>query len=106
MVRSRPCRHPRRRQLPVRAFGSVGGTPPFSVKGEGAWLTDADGNRRVDFICGWGPLLLGHSRAEVVDAVQQTAANLMCPGGSTPGEVELAEAVVARLKAVNPDALD
>lgn len=91
---------------PVRAFGSVGGTPPFSVKGDGAWLTDVDGNRRVDFICGWGPLLLGHSHPEVVEAVQSTAANLMCPGGSTPGEVELAEAVVARLKRVDENAVD
>lgn len=91
---------------PVRAFGSVGGTPPFSVRGEGAWLTDADGNRRVDFICGWGPLLLGHSHPRVVEAVQSAAANLMCPGGPTPGEVELAETVVSRLRQVDEHAVD
>lgn len=82
---------------PVRAFGSVGGTPPFTAKGEGAWIIDVDGNRRVDLICGWGPLLLGHSHPEVVEAVQRTAADMMCPGGSTPGEVELAEAIVGRM---------
>ena len=82
---------------PVRAFGSVGGTPPFTVSGEGAWLTDTDGNRRVDLVCGWGPMLLGHSHPEVVEAVQRAAAAVMCPGGSTPGEVELAEAIVARM---------
>ncbi|SJM60520.1 glutamate-1-semialdehyde 2,1-aminomutase [Gulosibacter sp. 10] len=91
---------------PVRAFGSVGGTPPFSVRGEGAWLTDADGDRRVDLVCGWGPLLLGHSHPEVVEAVQSTAARMMCPGGSTIGEVELAEAIVGRLDAVREGAVD
>lgn len=82
---------------PVRAFGSVGGTPTFTAEADGAWITDVDGNRRVDLICGWGPLLLGHSHPEVVAAVQDTAAKMMCPGGSTPGEVELAEAIVKRL---------
>ena len=86
---------------PVRAFGSVGGTPPFTESAAGAWITDVEGNRRVDLICGWGPLLLGHSHPEVVEAVRETASRMMCPGGSTPGEVELAEAVVARIPAID-----
>lgn len=86
---------------PVRAFGSVGGTPPFTHSAEGAWITDIDGNRRVDLVCGWGPLLLGHTHPEVVEAVRETASRMMCPGGSTVGEVELAEEIVKRIPALD-----
>ena len=54
---------------PVRAFRSVGGTPRFIARGEGAWLVDADGNRYVDLVLSWGPLILGHAHPEVLAAV-------------------------------------
>lgn len=82
---------------PVRAFGSVGGTPVFTASARGAWITDIEGTARVDLICGWGPLLLGHSHPEVVAAVRDMAVDMMCPGGTTTGEVELAEEVVHRM---------
>ena len=59
---------------PVRAFRAVGGTPRFMVRGEGCWLTDADGRRYVDLVCSWGPLILGHAHPAVVDAVAGAAA--------------------------------
>ena len=55
---------------PVRAFRGVGGTPVFFAGGEGAWLTDEDGNRYVDYVGSWGPMLQGHGFAPVVDAVR------------------------------------
>jgi glutamate-1-semialdehyde 2,1-aminomutase len=81
---------------PVRAFRAVGGTPRFMVRGEGPWLFDADGRRYVDLICSWGPLLLGHAHAEVVAAVSAAAGLGTSFGTPTPGEVELAEQIVAR----------
>src|SRR4051812_22232927 len=54
---------------PVRAFRGVGGTPVFFRKGEGAWLTDVDGNRYVDYVGSWGPLILGHAHPAIVEAV-------------------------------------
>src|SRR6187399_927809 len=57
---------------PVRAFGSVGGTPLFIERGEGAFVFDADGNRYTDFCCSWGPLILGHAHPKVVDAIIKT----------------------------------
>ena len=58
---------------PVRAFSSVGGTPRYITSARGYWLTDADGNRYVDLICSWGPMILGHAHPAVVDAVQRAA---------------------------------
>jgi glutamate-1-semialdehyde 2,1-aminomutase len=84
---------------PVRAFRAVGGTPRFMVRGEGPWLIDADGRRYVDLVCSWGPLLLGHAHPEVVAAVQAAAALGTSFGTPTPGEVELAEELVARTAA-------
>jgi len=81
---------------PVRAFQAVGGTPRFLVEGRGCWLTDADGRRYVDLVCSWGPLLLGHAHPEVIAAVTEAAARGTSFGAPTPGEVELAEAIVAR----------
>src|SRR5438445_3440284 len=54
---------------PARAFGAVGGEPPFIARGEGPFLFDVDGNRYVDYIGSWGPLILGHAHPRVVDAV-------------------------------------
>jgi glutamate-1-semialdehyde 2,1-aminomutase len=84
---------------PVRAFKSVGGTPRFMVRGEGPWLFDADGRRYVDLVCSWGPLIHGHAHPAVVEAVQAAAAKGTSFGTPTPGEVELAEELVARTAA-------
>ncbi|MFD2757478.1 glutamate-1-semialdehyde 2,1-aminomutase [Gulosibacter faecalis] len=86
---------------PVRAFGSVGGVPTFTTSAQGAWLTDVEGVRRVDLVCGWGPMLLGHSHPDVVAAVTETASRMMCPGGPATGEVELAEEIVHRVPAID-----
>jgi glutamate-1-semialdehyde 2,1-aminomutase len=80
---------------PVRAFRSVGGTPRFIDRGEGAWLVDADGNRYVDLVLSWGPLILGHAHPEVVAAVVETAGRGTTYGAPTELEVRLAERVVA-----------
>src|SRR5215470_8922077 len=79
---------------PVRAFRAVGGNPPFVVKGEGAYLWDADGNRYLDYFGSWGPMILGHAFPSVVAAIQQAAANSASFGASTPVEGDLAEFVV------------
>jgi len=81
---------------PVRAFNAVGGTPRFITAAEGAWLTDADGNRYVDLICSWGPMLLGHAHPEVRAAVEAAVARGTSYGTPTVPEVELAEEIVAR----------
>jgi glutamate-1-semialdehyde 2,1-aminomutase len=84
---------------PVRAFRAVGGTPRFMVRGEGCWLFDADGRRYVDLVCSWGPLILGHAHPEVVAAVREAAGRGTSFGTPTPGEVDLAEEIVARTPA-------
>ncbi|HEV7896434.1 MAG TPA: glutamate-1-semialdehyde 2,1-aminomutase [Planosporangium sp.] len=81
---------------PVRAFRAVGGTPRFMVRGEGCWLFDADDRRYVDLVCSWGPLILGHAHPAVVEAVTAAAARGTSFGTPTPGEVDLAEEIVAR----------
>src|SRR6516225_8562092 len=58
---------------PVRAFRSVGGEPPFLVRGEGAYVWDADGNQYIDYVGSWGPLILGHTLPDVIDAITQAA---------------------------------
>jgi len=84
---------------PVRAFGSVGGTPRFLTSARGAYVTDVEGREYVDLVGSWGPALLGHAHPEVVDAVQAAAARGLSFGASTPGEAELAELVVGRMDA-------
>src|SRR6266536_6354608 len=81
---------------PVRAFRAVGGTPRFMARGAGPWLFDADGRRYVDLVCSWGPLIHGHAHPEVVAAVTAAAAKGTSFGTPTPGEVDLAEEIVAR----------
>ena len=85
---------------PVRAFGSVGGDPFFVARGEGAYLYDTDGRRYVDYVQSWGASILGHAHPAVVDAVQRAAARGTSYGAPTPGEVELAEAICARVASV------
>jgi glutamate-1-semialdehyde 2,1-aminomutase len=85
---------------PVRAFNSVGGTPRYMASAQGCWLTDADGNRYVDLVCSWGPMILGHAHPAVVEAVQRTAAAGLSFGAPTAGETELAAEIIARVKPV------
>lgn len=85
---------------PVRAFSSVGGTPRFITSANGYWLTDADGNRYVDLVCSWGPMILGHAHPAVVEAVQTTAVNGLSFGAPTPAETELARAIIDRVAPV------
>ena len=85
---------------PVRAFGAVGGIPRFAVKGEGAYLEDADGRRYVDLCQSWGALLFGHARKEIVDAAAEGAARGTSFGVPTEGEVLLAERIVEMVPSV------
>src|SRR5689334_19514087 len=85
---------------PVRAFQAVGGTPRFMVSGRGPYLTDADGREYVDLVCSWGPMILGHAHPAVVEALQAAAARGTSYGTPSPGEVELAEEIVARVAPV------
>jgi glutamate-1-semialdehyde 2,1-aminomutase len=75
---------------PVRAFRAVGGTPLFIERGEGAYLVDVDGNRYVDYVLSWGPLVLGHAHPRVVAAIEAAAARGTSFGAPSPLEVELA----------------
>ncbi|MFJ5954911.1 glutamate-1-semialdehyde 2,1-aminomutase [Paenarthrobacter sp. NPDC092416] len=85
---------------PVRAFGSVGGTPKFMVSAKGAYLTDADGKEYVDLVCSWGPALLGHAHPAVLDAVHAAVDRGLSFGASTPDEANLAAIVKERVSAV------
>ncbi len=78
---------------PVRAFKAVGGTPFFVARGEGCYLWDVDGNRFVDFVCSWGPLILGHAHPEVVAAVKEAVERGTTYGAPTELEVALAEKI-------------
>ena len=81
---------------PVRAFRAVGGDPVFIASGHGPYLTDTSGNRYVDLICSWGPMILGHAHPEVVAAVTAAAGRGTSFGAATLAEVELAEQIAAR----------
>jgi glutamate-1-semialdehyde 2,1-aminomutase len=76
---------------PVRAFKSVGGDPLFMVKGQGAYLYDADGNKYIDYIASWGPLILGHAYAPVIKAIQEKVLEGTSFGTPTELEIEMAE---------------
>ena len=84
----------------MRAFGAVGGEPFFVARGEGPWLVDTDGNRYLDYVQSWGASILGHAHPAVVDAVQRAAADGTSYGTPTAREVELAEAICARVPSV------
>jgi glutamate-1-semialdehyde 2,1-aminomutase len=79
---------------PVRAFRSVGGTPPFIARAQGAYVWDADGRRYVDLVGSWGPMIVGHAHPHVVKAVQTTAERGLSFGAPTEQEVEFAERIV------------
>jgi glutamate-1-semialdehyde 2,1-aminomutase len=80
---------------PVRAFLSVGGNPPFIVRGKGSHIWDADENEYIDYIGSWGPLILGHAEPAVLDAIVAAACNGTSFGASTPSEADLAELVLS-----------
>jgi glutamate-1-semialdehyde 2,1-aminomutase len=85
---------------PVRAFRAVGGDPPFIESAKGAWLTDADGNRYIDYFGSWGPMILGHAFPPVVEAIQRAARNSASFGASTGSEADLAERITACYPAI------
>jgi len=85
---------------PVRAFRAVGGAPFFVARAEGARLTDVDGKSYVDYVCSWGPLILGHAHPAVLDAIRGAAARGWSYGAPCEAEVELAELVCRRMPAV------
>lgn len=85
---------------PVRAYGSVGGTPRFVTSAQGPYVTDADGRRYVDLVASWGPALLGHAHPEVVEAVVAAARRGLSFGAPTAAEAELAELIAARVPGV------
>lgn len=76
---------------PVRAFRAVGGNPFFVKSGKGSTITDADGNKYTDYVCSWGPLILGHAKPAIVKAVKRAAEDGMSFGISTAAERKLAE---------------
>lgn len=78
---------------PVRAFRSVGGTPPFIARGEGARIYDADGNEYIDYVGSWGPLLLGHRHREIIQALEEVLLIGTSFGAPTEREIELAELI-------------
>ena len=78
---------------PVRAFRSVGGTPRFIERAQGPYFWDADGQRYIDYIGSWGPMILGHVHPEVLDAVQRVLANGFSFGAPTEAEIEIAEEI-------------
>jgi glutamate-1-semialdehyde 2,1-aminomutase len=78
---------------PVRAFRSVGGSPPFIARGEGARIFDVDGNQYIDYVGSWGPLLLGHRHPAIIEAVREALETGTSFGAPTSREVEMAEAI-------------
>lgn len=82
---------------PVRAFGSVGATPFITSRGEGACLYDVDGNRYVDYVQSWGPMILGHAHSDVIKAVRDAAGRGTSFGAASRGEIELAAMVIDRM---------
>jgi len=85
---------------PVRAMGAIGRDPIFIERGEGPHVWDVDGNRYVDWVSSWGPLILGHAHPKVVEAVREAASRGTSYGAPTEGELELAAEVAERLASV------
>ena len=85
---------------PVRAFRAVGGEPVVIARGEGPYVYDVDGNRYIDYVCSWGPLILGHAHPAVVEAVQRAAERGTSYGAPTEAEAELAQLIVEAMPAI------
>lgn len=86
---------------PVRAMRAIGRDPIFIERGAGAEIVDVDGNRYVDYVCSWGPLIWGHAHPEVLEAVTGAAARGMSFGAPTAGEIDLAAEVARRMESVD-----
>jgi len=86
---------------PVRAFGSVGGVPPFIERGEGAYLYDIDGNRYIDYVQSWGPLIFGHCDSDIEDAVIKSAKKGLSFGAPTELETILAKEIVTLFDSID-----
>jgi glutamate-1-semialdehyde 2,1-aminomutase len=86
---------------PVRAFKSVGGTPVFMKSAKGAYLFDADGNKYIDYIASWGPMILGHAYEPVVKAIQEKALGSTSFGAPTELEIEMAELIISMVPNVD-----
>lgn len=86
---------------PVRAFNSVGGTPIFISKAKGSYLYDEDGNKYIDYISSWGPMLLGHAEPDVIKAVQDIAAHSTSFGAPTKLEIDIAELITEAVPGVD-----
>ncbi len=85
---------------PVRACRSVGCDPVFITRAEGAHVFDADGNEYVDFVCSWGPMIMGHAHPDIIGAVTETAVNGTSFGAPTPSEIDLAAMVVDAVESI------
>ncbi|MFQ5997257.1 MAG: glutamate-1-semialdehyde 2,1-aminomutase [Dehalococcoidales bacterium] len=85
---------------PVRAFKAVGGNPPFITRGQGAKIYDEDGNEFIDYVCSWGPLILGHSYPQVVDALKQVAERGTSFGAPTELEITLAKMISTAMPSI------
>src|SRR5207244_2157882 len=85
---------------PVRAFKAVGGTPIFIAKGKGSRIWDVDGNAYIDFVCSWGPLILGHSHPAVTKAAIQAAKKGSRFGAPTVPELRLAEKICSTIPSI------
>ena len=85
---------------PVRSMAAIGRDPIFIERGEGAELVDVDGNRYVDWVCSWGPLIAGHAHPDVVSAVQEAAARGTSYGAPTAAEIELSRQIIERMPSV------
>jgi glutamate-1-semialdehyde 2,1-aminomutase len=86
---------------PVRAMRAIGRDPIFVARGEGPELIDVDGNRYVDYVCSWGPLIHGHAKPEVLKAIGQAAAKGTSFGAPTPAETEIAAEIARRMESVD-----
>jgi len=86
---------------PVRAFGSVGGTPLFIEKAKGPFIWDANNKQYIDYVGSWGPAILGHAHPKVIKAVQQAASLGLSFGAPTQAEIELAELIKSRMPSID-----
>ena len=85
---------------PVRAFGAVGGTPPFIAGGKGSKIYDVDGNEYIDYVCSWGPLILGHAHPAVAEAIKEAVEKGSSFGAPTEKEILLAEKIVEAVPSI------
>ena len=85
---------------PVRAFKSVGGTPIFFKKSRGCYLYDEDGNKYLDFVGSWGPMVLGHSNKAIVNAIKKQASKAISFGAPTKNELEIAKIIKSYIPSI------